>query len=97
MGGRLSRGPSASEGTVGYNDGDEPMPREEMSGAKKMPIRVHPLGREEEGSDLAHLSAGERMELMWQLAVDAWTMKGEPERAESRLQRDVVRVQRGRG
>ena len=68
-----------------------------MSGAKKISIRVHPLGREDEGSDLAHLSAGERMELMWQLAVDAWTFKGEPDHAESRLQRHVVRVQRGRG
>jgi hypothetical protein len=37
------------------------------------------------------------MELMWQLTVDAWAFKGEPEHAESRLQRHVVRVvRRGR-
>jgi len=68
-----------------------------MSGAERTKIRVRPLGEAEQGSDLAHLTPGERMELMWQLAVDAWTFKGEPEHAESRLQRHVVRVRRGEG
>jgi hypothetical protein len=34
--------------------------------------------------------------MMWQLARDAWAFKGEPEHAESRLQRHVVRIHRGR-
>ena len=36
-----------------------------------------------------------RVAMMWQLAVDAWSFKGEAV-GESRLQRDVVRVLRGR-
>jgi hypothetical protein len=60
-------------------------------------VRVVPLREAGGRSDLAGLTPGERMDLMWQLAVDAWTFKGEPERAESRLQRHVVRVIRGKG
>ena len=67
-----------------------------MSGDEKK-VRVLPLADERAGSDMAELTAGERMDLMWQLAVDAWTFKGEPEHAESRLQRHVVRVRRGGG
>jgi hypothetical protein len=39
-------------------------------------------------------TAAHRLAMMWQLAVDAWSFKGESVR-ESRLQRDVVRVLRG--
>jgi Family of unknown function (DUF6088) len=39
-------------------------------------------------------SAARRVAMMWQLAVDAWSFKGETV-GESRLQRDVVRVLRG--
>ena len=39
-------------------------------------------------------SPARRVAMMWQLAVDAWSFKGEAV-GESRLQRDVVRVLRG--
>jgi hypothetical protein len=68
-----------------------------MSGDERRRIRVRSLGEAEELSDVAHLTPGERMGLMWQLAIDAWTFKGEPEHAESRLQRHAVRVRRGGG
>lgn len=50
----------------------------------------------EQGSerDLAEMTADERVGMMWQLALDAWAMKGEPV-VEPRLQRDVVRIIRG--
>lgn len=40
------------------------------------------------------MTADERVGMMWQLALDAWAMKGEPV-VEPRLQRDVVRIIRG--
>ncbi len=50
-----------------------------------------------QGSDayLGDATAAERMHLVWQLTLDAWTFK-EPTIAESRLQRHAVRVVRGR-
>ena len=42
------------------------------------------------------LTPAQRLAMMWQLTIDAWSFKGEPI-AESRLPRHVVRiVQRGR-
>jgi hypothetical protein len=46
-------------------------------------------------SDVAHLTPGERIEMMWQLACDAWAFMGDDSHAESRLQRHVVRIRRG--
>lgn len=68
-----------------------------VSKDEKKRIRVLSVKDEGTGRDVAELTPGERMGLMWQLAVDAWTFKGEPEHAESRLQRHVVRVRRGGG
>jgi hypothetical protein len=39
------------------------------------------------------LSATERLEMMWPLALDAWAFKGEPV-VESRLPRHLVRIHR---
>lgn len=44
--------------------------------------------------DVADLTPGERMAMVWQLTKDAWAFKGEPCR-ESPFQRDVVRIHRG--
>lgn len=38
---------------------------------------------------------GERMEMVWQLTLDAWAFL-DPERAESEFQRHVVRIKRGK-
>jgi len=43
--------------------------------------------------DLGRTTAAERIGMMWQLALDAWAFKGDPD-AESRLPRHVVRVVR---
>ena len=46
--------------------------------------------------DLAHLSMGECMELMWPLTVQAWEMTGKPV-VEQEFQRHVIRVERRGG
>ena len=68
-----------------------------MRERKEKGLRALPVREEGKQADVKGLTAGERIDLMWQLVVDAWTFKGEPERAESRLQRHVVRVKRGGG
>ena len=58
-------------------------------------IRVRITTRAEaDRRDVADLTPGERMEMVWQLTKDAWAFKGEPYR-ESPFQRDVVRIHRG--
>jgi hypothetical protein len=66
------------------------------SDRNQMRVRVLRQEDQADGADVAALTPGERLGMMWQLARDAWTFKGEPERAESRLQRDALRVQRGK-
>ena len=62
----------------------------------RMPVRVLRQAEDVDGADVAKLTPGERVAMMWQLARDAWAFMGEPEHAESRLQRHAVRVQRRR-
>lgn len=57
-------------------------------------IRKTTLADQGSENDLADKTADERVGMMWQLALDAWAMKGEPV-VEQRLQRDVVRIIRG--
>lgn len=57
-------------------------------------FRKSTLAEQGNEDDLAEMTADERVGMMWQLALDAWAMKGEPV-VEPRLQRDVVRVTRG--
>ena len=59
-------------------------------------IRVRPLAAQGTEDDLRDTTPEERLEMMWQLAVDAWAFKGEPV-GDGRLERDVVRVVRGGG
>lgn len=40
--------------------------------------------------------SAELLEMMWQLAVDAWTFKGDENIAKSRLQRNVTNLIRGK-
>jgi hypothetical protein len=53
------------------------------------------LAEEGRQNDVAHLTAGERIELVWELTKTAWALK-DPHFRESRLRRDVGRVVRGR-
>lgn len=63
-----------------------------MSTHSRLRIRKVRLRDSGGHADVADLSMSERLEMMWQLAQDAWAFKGETEHAESRLQRHVVRV-----
>ncbi len=55
-------------------------------------IRITRLSDQGADADLrATTTPEERIEMMWQLALDAWAFMGEP-LDDSRLRRDVVRV-----
>jgi hypothetical protein len=59
-------------------------------------IRIAKLADQGKEADLANSTPAERIEMMWQLALDAWAFMGEPV-VEPRLPRHVVRVvRRGR-
>ena len=61
-------------------------------------IRVSSLC-DQDRSDIQELSRttpAERLQMMWQLTLDAWAFKGEPV-AELRLPRHIVRVLRSEG
>ena len=57
-------------------------------------VRRSTLAQQGEEDDLRMTTMEERLGMMWQLALNAWAMKGE--NVESRLPRHVVRVIRGR-
>ena len=59
-------------------------------------VRVTKLSDQGKESDLKNATPEECVGMMWQLALDAWAMTGDPD-IESRLPRHVVRVvRRGR-
>jgi hypothetical protein len=65
---------------------------------KTSEIRVSNL-LDQDKSDIQELSKttpAERLQMMWQLTLDAWAFKGEPV-AELRLPRHIVRVLRSEG
>lgn len=68
-----------------------------MKTPEQKAVRVVGLHDVEGRTDFADASPAERVGVMWQLAVDAWTFMGEADRVESAFQRDVVRIERGRG
>jgi hypothetical protein len=49
-----------------------------------------------DAQDCSKTTPAERVQMMWQLTLDAWTFKGEPV-AELRLPRHIVRVLRSEG
>jgi hypothetical protein len=57
--------------------------------AKK--IRVVKLHEQDKFDDLRSTTPAQRLEMMWQLTLDAWAFKGEP-LAELRLPRHIARV-----
>ncbi len=66
----------------------------QMSESGRRKVRVLPVRETLDHADVAHLTVEQRLEMMWQLALDAWAFMGETRNAESRLQRHVVRVYR---
>ena len=61
-----------------------------MSHANRQIVRKSTLAEQGNENDLRDTTVEERLKMMWQLALDAWTMKGE--KVEPRLPRHVVRV-----
>jgi hypothetical protein len=64
-----------------------------MSHANRQIVRKSTLAEQGNENDLRDTTVEERLKMMWQLALDAWAMKGE--KVEPRLPRHVVRVIRG--
>ena len=56
-------------------------------------LRIQKLSDQGKESDLKRTTAAERLDMMWQLAQDAWAFKGE-KLAEPRLPRHLVRLLR---
>jgi hypothetical protein len=57
------------------------------------PVRIRGLHERTEDNDFEVMTPAERVGMMWQLALDAWAFQGSGD-AESRLPRDIVRIQR---
>ena len=60
---------------------------------KATEIRVLNLQDRADVYDFSRTTPAERLQMMWQLTLDAWAFKGEPI-AELRLPRHIVRVLR---
>jgi hypothetical protein len=58
---------------------------------KAQKIRISKLDEQDCDEDLRSTTPAQRLEMMWQLALDAWAFKGEPI-AETEFRRDVVEV-----
>ena len=56
-------------------------------------IRISKLQDQDRVDDLQSTTPAQRLDMMWQLAIDAWAFKGESV-AELRLPRHIVRVLR---
>ena len=65
-----------------------------MTESNRRQVRVLSVCEQRDHEDVAQLTVEQRLELMWQLARDAWAFKGGTPDAEPRLQRHVVRVYR---
>lgn len=64
-----------------------------MSDPNRETVRKATLAEQGQEDDLQNTTGEERWNMMWQLAVDAWAMKGQCV-AEHEFQRHVVRVER---
>ena len=63
---------------------------------KKVLVNKYPLHASDAARNIAERSPSEMIEMMWQLALNAWAFK-ENLNAEPRLQRDVVVLKRRKG
>jgi hypothetical protein len=64
-----------------------------MSDANRQIVRKSTLAEQGKEDDLRNTTIEERWNMMWQLAVDAWAMKGENV-AEQEFQRHIERLER---
>ena len=56
-------------------------------------LRIRQRDEQSDKDDLKSTTPAQRIEMMWQLTLDAWAFKGEPI-AELRLPRHIIRVLR---
>jgi hypothetical protein len=63
--------------------------------AKKSEIRVSNLRDQDQSEfeDLSKTTPAERLQMMWQLTLDAWAFKGEPI-TDQRLPRHIIHVRK---
>ena len=59
-------------------------------------IHIRKTAKQGKQMDLDSTTVAERLDMMWQLTIDAWAFKGEAI-AQSRLPRHVVRIVRREG
>lgn len=53
--------------------------RERARARSQWPVRRYAVGAEpDDGADTADMSAEERLAMMWELALQAWTLSGRP-------------------
>lgn len=64
-----------------------------MTDRSEYEVRIRRLADQGDEDDLRGTTMAERIEMMWQLAVDAWSFQ-EGFDVESRLPRHVVRIER---
>ncbi len=65
-----------------------------MTESNRRRVRVLSIRERHDHADVADLTVEQRLDMMWQLALDAWAFTGATRDAEPRLQRHVVRVYR---
>ncbi len=58
------------------------------------PTRLRRLSEGKDDADILAMTPGERIEMMWPLAVDAWAMMG-VDVSNARMERHIVRIIRG--
>lgn len=57
-------------------------------------IRKRPLHDADDHRDVADLTPGERMGMVWKLTLDAWAFMNRADEAERPMQRQVLRIRR---
>ncbi len=69
-----------------------------MTLMKNRVIKVRKSRLQDQGKDddLCDTTPADRLAMLWPLTLSAWSFKGEP-RAEPRLQRHIVHIQRRKG
>ena len=67
----------------------------DMTDANRQIVRKSTLAEQGKEDDLRNTSVEERWGMMWQLAVDAWAMKG-IDMANQSMRRDVENIIRGK-
>ncbi len=65
-----------------------------MSESGRRKVRVLSVRETRDHADVAHLTVEQRLDMMWQLALDAWAFTGADADAAPRMRRDVVRKYR---